>query len=263
MCTQASYWGGCCIRSFDGLFHLQRHMIVYVRSGDGPTGLGASFHGVGGLSLFPIIAAVIALFVIVVISAVVLVVCRRRSTSSKAAAAAAGGGLASTSPGTAASSALLAGQQQRISCGSSAMATTTPLSLHHQYAELRDHRPSTGVVTHCTRLGRPSPPPPPPQQHHQPTTAANPGSPFSSYSSMSKTGGAPALTGTSQVPHHLPYDHNHQLQAYQMHQQMPHLQYYERCWTPVAPRRFMMTLHLSVTHFASRNNYQLCSVNCI
>lgn len=194
-------------------------------------GFGASFHGVDGMSLLPIIVGVIGLLVIVIVAVVVLVVCRRRSTSSKAAAAAAVVG--GVSPGTAASSALLTGQ--RVSCGSSVMATPHQFDkrqLHQQYAELRE-RPA-GVVTH--RLTRPGPSSSPPAPHHQPSTStttarsANVGSPFLSYSSMSNTA-LPANAAVSQSPqlHHHQYQPQHAYQLHQQHQQLPHLQYYERC----------------------------------
>jgi len=204
------------------------------RADDGAAGFGASFHGVNKMSLMPIIAGGIALFFIVVTAIAVLVVCFRRLTSSKAAAAAVVvGGMSSASGGTAASSALLAGQ--RTSCGGSSV-TATPQQLdkrqlHHQYAELRE-RPG-GVVTHCSRLTRLSPSPSPPALHHQPPTttsarATNVGSPFSSYSSMCKTG--LPVTAVSQ-PHHHQYQLQQTQQAFQLQQQqqLPHIQYYERC----------------------------------
>jgi len=169
------------------------------------------------------VAGVIALFLVIIIAvAVSVVVCRRRSTSSKAAAAAAtvGGGVSSAS---AASSALLAGQ--RSSCVATSPHQLDKRQLHHQYAELRE-RPA-GIITHCSRLSRPSPSPP--AAHHQPPTtmtalSGNVGSPFSSYSSMSKT--ALPVTVVSQ-PHH----QYQPQQAFQLQQQpLPHhLQYYEQC----------------------------------
>jgi len=209
-------------------------MTSVYRAGDGAAGFGASFQGINRASLMPIIGGVIALLVIVLIVIVVLIVRLRRSTSSKAAAAAVVvGGVSSASPGTAASSALLAGQ--RTSCGSSSV-TATPQQfdkrqLHQQYSELRD-RPGV-VVTHCARLTRPSPSPPAP--HHQPPTSttarpANVSSPFLTYSSMSNT--ALPVTAVSQPPqlHQRHYQLQQPQQAYQLQQQqLPHIQYYERC----------------------------------
>lgn len=182
------------------------------RVGDARARHGASFYGLVGVSLMPIVVGVIALFVVLLIAVVVFIVCRRRSTSSKAAV------VSGVPSGTAVSSALLAGQ--RTSCGSSVVMATPHqmdkrLHPHHQYAELRAGDRPAGVVS----LTRPSPSPPAP---HQPPIHL--GSPFSSYSSISKT--AVPVTVLSQHPYH----HHQQLQhAYQMQQQLPHLQYSERC----------------------------------
>jgi len=208
-------------------------MMCVLRAGGGVTGAGASFYGIVGVSLTPIIAGVIVLFVVSLIAVVALIVCRRRSVSSKAVAAAAvSGGLSSAGPG-APSSALLAGQ--RTSCGSSSV-TTAPQQLvdkprhqllHHQYAEMRE-RPS-GLVTHRCRLAGPSPSPPAvPLRHHLPPTAVASTNP-TSYSSMSNTAASLPVTAVAvSQPVHLHYQQ--QQQAYQMQQQqLPHLQYYDRC----------------------------------
>ena len=166
--------------------------------------------------MIPVIVGAITLFIIIIIIITVIIICRRHSTSSKAADAAMV--VSSASPGTAASSALLA--SQRASCGSSVMTTPHQFDkrqLHHQYAELRE-RPS-GVVTHCSRLSTP------PTVHHQLPTSINARStnlpsPYSTYSSISRTG----LPVTAVSHLYQPQ------QAYQLQQQqVAHLQYHERC----------------------------------